>query len=552
MSRANTYERQRAVGAAARASGHPVLDAGRGQPNWTVTEPRAGFFRLGAFAVDATAASSALDTANPYWGTAPSAEGLAKRLAAELADDPSPGARFLAAAVQWAQDELGFDGDAWVAELVHGVLGAGYPSPNRILRHVERVLEAYLVDMTGAEPGPPGRFRLFATEGGAAAMAYVFRTLQENRLLRRGDRIAIATPIFTPYLEIPLLADFGFDVVELRSAHYADHRFDERTLDALRDPTIKAFFVVNPGNPDSRAVRTERLAQLRDLVLRDRPDLLVIADTAYATFVDGFRSTLAELPRNVILVHSFSKNFGATGNRLGFVAVADDTVADELLAAQDEVDQDAARRRYGCVTSDVAALPFVARLVADSREVALHNITGLATPDQVQMALFALAHLMPGGAAHRAAVRAELSARHHALLAPLGVDPPGGADAQYYALIDLVRVVTARHGADAMTALADRTDPGDVPMLLARDHGVVVMPGAGFGGVGLGRPDLPRRPLGGRAHRGGIGDRKPRRPSGRRHALRLPSAPEVVQACRPWKPGRSAGPTSTCWSRTAT
>ena len=362
---------------------------------------------------------------------------------------------------------------------MHGVLGAGYPSPNRILRHVERVLEAYLVDMTGTEPGPAGRFRVFATEGGAAAMAYVFRTLQENRLIRRGDRIAIATPIFTPYLEIPVLADFGFDVVELRSAHYADHRFDERTLDALRDPTIKAFFVVNPGNPDSRAMRTERLAQLRDLVLRDRPDLLVIADTAYATFVDGFRSTLSELPRNVILVHSFSKNFGATGNRLGFVAVADDTVADELLAAQDEVNRDAARRRYGCMTSDVTALPFVARLVADSREVALHN-----TPDQVQMALFALAHLMPDGAAHRAAVRAELTTRHHALLAPLGVDPPGGADAQYYALIDLAHVVTARHGADAMTALADRADPGDVPMLLARDHGVVVMPGAGFGGVG--------------------------------------------------------------------
>ena len=119
----NTYELQLAVGAAARASGHPVLDGGRGQPNWTVTEPRAGFFRLGAFAVDATAAVSALEAADPYWGTAPSADGIAKRLAAELADDPSPGARFLAAAVQWAQDEFGFDGDAWVAELVRGCSG---------------------------------------------------------------------------------------------------------------------------------------------------------------------------------------------------------------------------------------------------------------------------------------------------------------------------------------------------------------------------------------------------------------------------------------------
>jgi aspartate 4-decarboxylase len=479
----NTYELQVAVGAAARTSGHPVLDGGRGQPNWTVTTPRAGFFRLGEFAVEATAAASALAAADPYWGVVPTDDGLAKRLDAELADDPSPGARFLVDAVQWAQDELGFDGDAWVAELVHGVLGAGYPSPNRILRHVERVLEAYLVDMAGIEPGPGGRFRLFATEGGAAAMAYVFRTLQENRLIRRGDRIAVATPIFTPYLEIPLLEDFGFEVVELRSAHNTDHRFDEQTLEALRDPTIKAFFVVNPGNPDSRAIRPARLAQLRDLVLHDRPDLIVVADTAYATFVDGFRSILAELPRNVILVHSFSKNFGATGNRLGFVAVGDDTVADELLAAQDDDDREAGRRRYGSITSDVTALPFVSRMVADSREVALHNITGLATPDQVQMALFALAHLMPDGRAQRTAVRAELGARHAALLAPLGVAPPGGNDAQYYALVDLAQVVTTAHGAAAMTALAGRTDPGDVPMLLAREHGVVVMPGAGFGGL---------------------------------------------------------------------
>jgi aspartate 4-decarboxylase len=31
--------------------------------------------------------------------------------------------------------------------------------------------------------------------------------------------------------------------------------------------------------------------------------------------------------------------------------------------------------------------------------------------------------------------------------------------------------------------VAQGTDPADIPVLLARDHGVVVMPGAGFGGV---------------------------------------------------------------------
>jgi hypothetical protein len=105
----NTYELQGAVGAAARASGRPVLDGGRGQPNWTVTTPRAAFFRLGEFAVGATGATSALTTADPYWGTAPAVDGLATRLAAELAVDAAPGARFLGDAVQWAQDELGFE-----------------------------------------------------------------------------------------------------------------------------------------------------------------------------------------------------------------------------------------------------------------------------------------------------------------------------------------------------------------------------------------------------------------------------------------------------------
>ena len=131
-----------------------------------------------------------------------------------------------------------------------------------------------------------------------------------------------------------MLESFGFRVVELHAAHNAPYRFDDAFLEQLLDPTIKVFFVVNPGNPDSRAIRPEKLIQLRDLVLEKRPDLVIVADTVYATFVEGFRSTMADLPRHVICLHSFSKNYGATGNRLGFVAVHADTVLDELLAGQ--------------------------------------------------------------------------------------------------------------------------------------------------------------------------------------------------------------------------
>ena len=51
----------------------------------------------------------------------------------------------------------------------------------------------------------PGSFDLFAVEGGTAAMCYVFKSLVENRILHRGDTIALGTPIFTPYIEMPHL-----------------------------------------------------------------------------------------------------------------------------------------------------------------------------------------------------------------------------------------------------------------------------------------------------------------------------------------------------------
>ncbi|SDE54213.1 bifunctional aspartate transaminase/aspartate 4-decarboxylase [Pseudonocardia oroxyli] len=456
---------QPALTAEARRSGLPVLDAGRGQPNWIATAPRAAFFRLGTFAVEEAVAAGSPVAEDPYWGRTPVAEGIADRLVAGL--DP---ADFLRAAVDWVVAELGADPDELVSEWVRAILGDGYPSPTRMLRHCESVMERYLQEVTGARVP----LRVFGTEGGAAAMAYTFRSLKENGILGPGDKVAIAAPVFTPYLQIPALADFGLEIVEVRAAPNAAYRFEPGQLTAaLRDPAIKAFMVINPGNPDTRAMRPERLAELAALVATERPDLVVVADTVYATFVEGFRGLLAEIPRNVICLHSFSKNAGATGNRLGFVALAADSLLDELLTP-------ATAARYESVTADPAALPFVARMVADSREVALHNIAGLATPDQVQMAFFALSHLLPSGAAPTASLREELAARAAALLGPLGVDAPGGQDTLYYALVDLEAVARVRHGEAGVERLRAQ-DPTRVPVRLAHDHGVVVLPGAGFG-----------------------------------------------------------------------
>ena len=87
-------------------------------------------------------------------------------------------------------------------------LGDFYPSPPRISPNIEKIVYAYLAKIHFREKKSHEHFDLFATEGATAAMVYVFKTLKENKILNSGDKIAIVTPIFSPYLEIPLLNDY--------------------------------------------------------------------------------------------------------------------------------------------------------------------------------------------------------------------------------------------------------------------------------------------------------------------------------------------------------
>jgi aspartate 4-decarboxylase len=93
-----------------------------------------------------------------------------------------------------------------------------------MLVHAEKIVARYLMKEMCDDRPPPGRFDLFAVEGGTAGMCYTFRSLVANRFLRKGDTIALGTPIFTPYLEIPELEDFSFHTVEARQTEMVEGR----------------------------------------------------------------------------------------------------------------------------------------------------------------------------------------------------------------------------------------------------------------------------------------------------------------------------------------
>ena len=455
------------------------LNAGRGNPNWIATTPREGYFLLGQFAI--TESKRVMEHPAGSGGM-PRAQGIAVRLEAWLAKHSDmPGASFLSQMVPFTVKKFGFEPDAFVHELVDSIIGDNYPVPDRMLVHNERIAHEYLMWAMCGNPRPTGKFDLYAVEGGTAAMCYIFKSLKANRLLRPGDTIALGTPIFTPYIEMPHLEDYALNVVNVHAPQENRFQFTDTELKKLEDPKIKAFFVVNPGNPTGVALSKETIGKLANLVKTKRRDLMLLTDDVYGTFVPDFRSLLGELPYNTIGVYSYSKYFGATGWRLGVIAVHEENLFDSMITKLPDADLKALDKRYGPLTLEPRKIKFIDRIVADSRDVALNHTSGLSLPQQVMMSLFSLAEMMDGAKLYQKACMEIVQRRAKATIEGLGIQlSPNPLYDAYYGLIDFEFFARKNIGEDAVEYLKKNVHPLDLAFRLAEDHGIVLLNGGGF------------------------------------------------------------------------
>jgi len=474
------------AGESAQQSARMMLNAGRGNPNWIATTPRDAFFTLGTFAIQ----ESKKVWDEPDLGGMPQKGGIAKRLSDFVVKNPNaPGVGLLQTAVEFAVKEFKFNEDAFVHELVDSIIGDQYPSPDRMLVHAERVVHEYLAKEMCGGKAPAGMFDIFAVEGGTAAMCYIFDSLLVNHLLHRGDKVALAVPTFTPYIEVCHLDRFHFDVVEVNASEVlaSDGRhtwqYPDAEIDKLKDPSIKALFFVNPSNPPSVAMRRSSMERLAGLIQNQRSDLIVVTDDVYGTFVPGFRSLMAEVPQNTIGVYSFSKYFGCTGWRLGVIAIHQDNIFDKAIAKLPEGVRRELNTRYGPLTLHPEEIKFIDRMVADSRCVALNHTAGLSLPQQVQMTLFSLFALLDKGDRYKKLTKEIVQRRLKALWGgmnlPLPADP---MRTDRSATLDIIVWAEKTHGPAFAKFLKNNYHPFDVLFALAEKFSIVLLNGSGFAG----------------------------------------------------------------------
>ncbi len=458
-----------------------ILDAGRGNPNFLNTTVREAFSYLNSFAAELAGKTGP----TPHLGFRPEKKGIARKLNEHLRDKADGKAsKFLMDAIAYAEKKLKMNPDDLVFELADAILGDFYPSPPRMLTNTEKIVLSYLkLIHFRNDTRPAGAFDLFATEGATAAMIYVFKSLSENKILKPGDQIAIITPIFSPYLEIPLLNDYRLVPVYVKGDEDRGWQVSESELIKLKNPEIKALFMVNPMNPESVSMTAQSVTRIADIIKSKRKDLIVLTDTVYAPFVNEFHDLLGVVPENTIGVYSYSKYFGVTGWRLGVIMLHENSIIDAMIARLPERDKKFLNKRYGIDSTEPERIKFIDRLVMDSRDVALAHTGGLSTPQQCIMALFSLFELMDTNQAYKKSIQALLKKRIDDLYRQLGLPAPAGPDkTHYYALIDIGRMAESLYGKDFANFLMKTYSPLDILMHLARTYVTVLLPGEGFAG----------------------------------------------------------------------
>ncbi|MGR3741309.1 bifunctional aspartate transaminase/aspartate 4-decarboxylase [Companilactobacillus sp. DQM5] len=459
------------------------INVGRGNPNWINTTARLAYNRIVEFAIQ-----ESLKTINEDEGSMAGyieQTGIADRLREFLSSSKED--KFIGDVLDYTEKTMNLNQDELVFEFSNGAIGNHYPVPSRSLINVEKILNRYLEQSLYNGVKLADQTDVFPTEGGTAAMVYLFNELKISRILQPGDTIAINTPIFTPYLQIPELSEFNLKEFNVSSDESDDWQMIDAKFDELKDPSVKAFFVVNPTNPASRAFSKHALDKIKEVV-EANPEIIIITDDVYGTFVNGFQTIYSVAPKNTLLVYSFSKLYGATGQRIGLIATHKDNVFDKIIAkrtAEDESVKKEFTDRYSLVVPNPLDMKFIDRTVADSREIGLYHTAGLSTPQQVMMALFSLTSLIHENDESDPYIEASkkvVDNRYQTFYKSMGIEGNSSIDnAKYYTLVNIYDVVERKYDKDFRDYFESNVHYLEFEGKLASKYGVTVMDGSGMG-----------------------------------------------------------------------
>ncbi len=157
---------------------------------------------------------------------------------------------------------------------------------------------------------------IIVTSGAQEALMVTLMTL-----LDPGDNALTPSPHYDEYTRDTQI--LGGQLIPIATKPETNFTVEIADLEAAITPRTKALVIVSPNNPTGTVLSEQRLREIGDLA--QKHDLVVVSDEIYEHYVfDGNKHTsmasLAGMRERTITMNSFSKSFGMTGLRLGYIA----------------------------------------------------------------------------------------------------------------------------------------------------------------------------------------------------------------------------------------
>lgn len=458
---------------------HSILDTGRGNPNFFNSFVRLAFAEFQIIALEFSAKIEGDLYSYPLEGDFNYFAKLNKIIRKYKFKNPDI-KPFLLSYIDFLSNNTPKSNiNSVLHDIILSTIGAFYPNPPQIQPHLNIIVNSYMTNAVFGSTKSVEKYSYFACEGAAAGILYTFNTLSFNELMKTGDSIAIITPIFSPYLEMPKMKQYGLKIVELKCNPNDNYSLPDKEIDKLRNGKIKILFVVNPANPSDFALSESNIIKIKTVIDKYNKNLIIVSDDVYAPFVNKYTSFMKICPENTILIQSLSKYFGVTGWRLGLVMVQKNNIIDRLL--QSSHIHAISKNRYTIASTDPMKLTFMERLVFDSRQVAEAHVGGLSTPQQVLLGMFLYYdYNLRTNNVYKKMIQKLLRTRMVLLYEPLETKAIiNDYTTNYYTLLNIPEIAKNIYGYDAYKRIK-KISPFTFLIYLAQKEHIVLLPGVGF------------------------------------------------------------------------
>jgi aspartate/methionine/tyrosine aminotransferase len=211
--------------------------------------------------------------------------------------------------------------------------------------------------------------QIIITPGASGAIQLVFAAL-----LGRDSKLMLADPTYPCYRNLGNL--FGGEVVSVPADHAISFQLNLEQVQRFWQDAVAAVLVASPSNPTGTMCAHDTLLEIADF-LADRQSNLIVDEIYQGLTYSGVNSSVADLRDNIFVINSFSKYFGMTGWRIGWLVAPKkyidqlDAVAQNTYLATSTISQHAALAAF---TDEAMAIHEQRRKIFQQRRDLLCNL----------------------------------------------------------------------------------------------------------------------------------------------------------------------------------